>query len=71
MVGVILNLAVFFAYHVLWPAGFTGAFEWLAAGLGAAALIALFRFKAGIIPVIAACGTIGLVYTLLKAAVAG
>ncbi len=71
VVGVILNLAVFFAHHVLWPEGFAGAFEWLAAVLGAAALIALFRFKVGIIPVIAACGTIGLVYSLLKPAMAG
>jgi chromate transporter len=71
VVGVILNLAVFFAYHVLWPAGFTGTFEWLAAVLGGAALIALFRFKVGIIPVIAACGTIGLIYTLLRPALPG
>ncbi len=68
IVGVILNLAAFFAYHVLWPAGFGGTFEWLAAVLGAAAFIALFRFKVGIIPVIAACGSAGLLYTLLMPA---
>jgi chromate transporter len=68
VVGVILNLAVFFAYHILWPQGMQGRFEWLAAVLGAAALIALFRFKAGIIPIIAACGTVGLLYTLLRPA---
>ena len=28
-VGVILNLATFFAYHVLWPQGFENNFEWL------------------------------------------
>lgn len=28
VVGVILNLAVFFAYHVLWPAGLQGRFDW-------------------------------------------
>ena len=66
VVGVILNLAVFFAYHVLWPQGFAGRFEWPAAMLGSAAFIALFRYKVGIIPVIAACGTIGLVHTWLK-----
>jgi len=60
VVGVVLNLAVFFAYHVLWPQGFRGRFEWLAALVGAAALIALFRFKVGIIPLILACGAIGL-----------
>src|SRR3546814_10737108 len=31
VVGVILNLAVFFAYHVLWPAGLTGHFDWVSA----------------------------------------
>ena len=65
VVGVILNLAVFFAWHVLWPAGFGGRFEWFAALAGLAAFIALFRYKAGIIPVILACGAAGLAYTLL------
>ncbi len=74
VVGVILNLAVFFAYHVLWPQGivqpftlqtlFSG-FEWFTALIGIAAFIALFRFKLGIIPVIAACGLLGLAYTLI------
>jgi chromate transporter len=27
VVGVILNLALFFGYHVLWPQGFTGSFD--------------------------------------------
>jgi chromate transporter len=65
VVGVILNLAVFFAWHVLWPAGFGGGFEWFSALAGLAAFIALFRYKAGIIPAILACGAAGLVYTLL------
>ena len=65
VVGVILNLAVFFAWHVLWPAGFGGGFEWFAALAGLAAFIALSRYKAGIIPVILACGAAGFVYTLL------
>jgi len=64
VVGVIVNLAVFFAYHVLWPAGFEGRFEWAAAALGIGAAVALFRFTAGIIPVIAACGALGLVLRL-------
>jgi chromate transporter len=64
VVGVIVNLAVFFAYHVLWPHGLGARFEWPAAVLGIAAAIALFRFKAGVIPVIAACGVAGLVARL-------
>jgi len=63
VVGVVLNLALFFAYHVLWPAGLEGRFDWLAALIGCGALIALTRFKAGVIPVIAACAALGLAAT--------
>ena len=66
VVGVVLNLAAFFAYHVLWPQGFSGAFESLSAVIGIAAFTALWRYKIGVIPVIAACGAAGLLYTLIK-----
>jgi chromate transporter len=71
VVGVVLNLAVFFAWHVLWPeatetAPFSGPFEWATLVLGVAAAVALFRFGAGIIPVIGACGAAGLVYSFLR-----
>jgi chromate transporter len=59
VVGVILNLALFFGYHVLWPKGFAGGFEWLSALIALGAAIALFRFKANVIHVIAACAVIG------------
>jgi chromate transporter len=65
VVGVVLNLAVFFAYHVLWPQGFEAAFEWFSALIGAAAFVALFKFKVGIVPVIGACAVVGLGYSLL------
>ena len=65
VVGVILNLATFFAYHVLWPQGFDNDFEWLSAVIGAAAFIALFKYKAGIVQVIGACAVLGLAYSLL------
>lgn len=65
VVGVILNLAIFFAYHVLWPQGFSGTFEGFSALIGAAAFIALFRYKTGIVTVIAACAIVGLGYSLL------
>ena len=51
VVGVIVNLAVFFGYHVLWPDGLSGRFDALSAVIGVAAGIALFRFKVGVIPV--------------------
>ena len=64
VVGVILNLALFFGYHVLWPTGFAGAFDWLSALIAVAATVALFRFKANVIHVIIACGLIGLLIRL-------
>ena len=63
VVGVILNLALFFGYHVLWPQGFGAAFEWPAAVIALAALVALLRFKRGVIEVIAASALIGLAWT--------
>ncbi|HET9270192.1 MAG TPA: chromate efflux transporter [Vicinamibacterales bacterium] len=65
VVGVVMNLAVFFAYHVLWPDGLAGRFDWFSALVGAAALIALFRFKAGVIPVIGVCALLGEIKWLL------
>jgi len=65
VVGVVLNLAVFFAYHVLWPQGFEGRFEWFSAVIGAVAFIALFKYKVGIVQVIGASAVIGLGYSLL------
>ncbi|MDB5922227.1 MAG: chromate transporter [Betaproteobacteria bacterium] len=65
VVGVILNLAVFFAYHILWPQGFGGRFEWPLAVIGIVAFIALWRYKIGIIPVILACGVAGLAWSFV------
>jgi len=60
VVGVILNLALFFAYHVLWPQGFNAPFEWPAALIAFAAAVALIAFKRGVIPVLLACAALGL-----------
>jgi chromate transporter len=64
VVGVILNLALFFGYHVLWPGGFAGRFEWPAAVIALVAAIALFRFKRTVIEVITACALCGLLLQL-------
>lgn len=66
VVGVILNLAVFFAYHVLWPAGLQGRFDWPSAIIGIAAFLALWRWKIGVMPVIGACAVAGIAWTLLS-----
>ena len=65
VVGVILNLAMFFACHVLWPKGFSFTFDWVSALIALAAVIALFRFKRGVMEVIAACAVVGLILKML------
>ncbi|GAB4167368.1 MAG: chromate efflux transporter [Rhodocyclaceae bacterium] len=69
VVGVVANLALFFAWHVLWPQGtpalpFAGRFEWFPALIGLAAGVALFRYRIGILPVIGACALVGLARAL-------
>lgn len=79
VVGVILNLAVWFAIHTLFgqvrEVPFAGGtldvpvFATLnipALLLALAALVAVFRFKAGVLPVLAACSAVGAAYVLMK-----
>lgn len=70
VVGVILNLALFFAEHVLWKNGIGDAQNWLAIDLKTLAMmliasIALFRFKANIIGLIMAFAMVGAITNLL------
>lgn len=60
VVGVIVNLALFFGYHVLWPQGFAGRFDAVSALIAVAAGVALFRYKRNVMHVIAACALLGL-----------
>ena len=57
VVGVVLNLAVWFGLQVLMPA--EGGFNWFAAVIGLAAFVAIQWFKIGIMTVIAASGFVG------------
>ncbi len=71
VVGVIVNLAVFFAWHVWWPAGtaaqpLAGPINWLAVTMTVAAGIALIRFKRNVLWVIAACGVVGAALSLFS-----
>jgi chromate transporter len=61
VVGVIASLAVFFAQHTFWPKGLGGYFDWMEAVIAVAALIALVKFKRGVIETIAVCAVIGVV----------
>ncbi|MGE8143593.1 chromate efflux transporter [Pseudomonas frederiksbergensis] len=66
VVGVILNLACFFGYHVLWPNGFSAHLDWPSALIAIAAAIALFRFKRGVIEVLIGCALVGLAVHLIR-----
>ncbi len=66
VVGVILNLAVFFAQHLFLPQGFDGQIDIIAAVISAGALLSLVRYKVGIIPVITVCGVIGVLLFFFK-----
>ncbi len=66
VVGVILNLALFFAWHVFWPQGFAAAPDLMSMLIAIMALIALFRFKLGVLPLLAACAVAGLLFKLLQ-----
>ncbi|MBI5006293.1 MAG: chromate efflux transporter [Nitrosomonadales bacterium] len=70
VVGVIINLAIFFAWHTFWPhatgtAPFSGNFEWLPVIISIAAFIALWKYKQDVMRVIGACAVMGLVYAII------
>jgi chromate transporter len=80
VVGVIMNLALWFGLHVLfaqvrtvsflglspdWPV--LASLDWRAALLSAGAMVAMLRFKVGMIPTLAVCGIAGVLLTRLSA----
>jgi chromate transporter len=65
VVGVILNLALFFGYHLLWPEGFAGALDVRSAGIAMGAALALFKFKRSVMEVIGLCALVGLAIKLI------
>jgi chromate transporter len=60
VVGVIVNLALFFGYHTLWPQGFTGSLDIPSALIAAAAAVALLKFKLNVMHVIGVFGLLGI-----------
>ena len=78
VVGVVLNLAIWFALHVVWRevarwrAGpirldlpVVGSIDWAAAALVALALVAVFRLRLGIVTVLAGAAATGIAINLL------
>ena len=64
-VGVILNLALFLCYHVLWPQGFEGNFDYISAIIAILAVVALFKFNQSVLRVIIGSALVGLTIKIL------
>ena len=62
VVGVILNLAVWFGLHVIFPT--TGHVDWFAFTVCAIAFVGMLRWQWNIVPVVLGSGLLGLTYTL-------
>lgn len=62
VVGVILNLAVWFGLHALFPAG--RALDWFALVVSAIAFIGMLKWKWNVIPVVVGSGVAGLLWQL-------
>ncbi|MFD1612595.1 chromate efflux transporter [Sphingomonas tabacisoli] len=75
VVGVVLNLAVWFVLHYWFARLDPGplalrvpvlaSLDWRAVLLSIVALIAAFRFKVGVLPLLAGCGVAGLILSLI------
>ena len=65
VVGVILNLALFLCYHVLWPRGFEGSFDYISAIIAILAVAALFKFNQSVLRVIIGSALMGLTIKLI------
>ncbi len=63
VVGVILNLAIVFSIHALWPEG--GRLDLFVAAGAVIAFLAMEHFKLGVIPVLGACAALGVAVKLL------
>jgi chromate transporter len=63
VVGVILNLALWFGLHVIFPR--SGNIDWFAVVVCATAFIGMLRWKWDIVSVVLGGGLLGLIYTLV------
>jgi chromate transporter len=63
VVGVILNLAVWFGFHVLFPEA--GPVDWFAVVVCVVAFIGMLKWKWDVIPVVIGSGLAGLLYRLV------
>ena len=62
VVGVVLNLAVWFGLHVIFPS--PGTVDWFAVLAGTVALVGMVRWKWDIAPVVLIAGFAGLIFKM-------
>jgi len=65
VVGVIVNLGLFFAYHVFFPHGLGGSISWISIVITIFAGLALFRFQKGVVSVLTGSALAGLLSYLV------
>ncbi len=71
VVGVIINLATFFAWHTFWPkateaAPFAGSFDVIPLVIALASFVALWKYKVDIMKVIGVCAVFGLLFSFIR-----
>ena len=71
VVGVIVNLATFFAWHTFWPKGteavpFAGTFDYIPVVIAFASFVALWKYKVDIMKVIGVCAVFGFLYSYMR-----
>jgi len=71
VVGVVLNLAAFFAWHTFWPkasaaAPFGGPFDAIPVVIAVVSFVALWKYKADVMKVIGVCALLGLGLSFIR-----
>jgi chromate transporter len=64
VVGVVLNLAVWFGLHVIFPSNNT--IDWFAVAIASVAFVGMTKWRWDVIPVIVGAGLIGLIFKLVS-----
>jgi chromate transporter len=60
VVGVVMNLAVWFGLHIIFPS--TNTIDWFAVVMATVAFIGMIKWKWGIIPVVLGAGLLGVIF---------
>ena len=64
VVGVVLNLAIWFGLHIIVPSDKT--IDWFAVAIASIAFVRMTKWKWGVIPVVVGAGLIGLLFKVVS-----